>query len=57
MALPISLADIAIFPFIQQFSAVDPAWFQAAPYPKVSAWLNKLVASNLFIGIMQKQPT
>jgi len=53
----VCLADIAIFPFIRQFAAVDPAWFEVATYPKVSAWLNKLVASDLFADIMQKRPT
>lgn len=52
-----SLADIAIFPFIRQFAAVDGTWFESAPYPKLRAWLNKLVASDVFVSIMQKQPT
>ena len=52
----ISLADIAIFPFIRQFSGVDAVWFKNAPYPKLKAWLKALVESELFISIMQKQP-
>ncbi|MDI1361840.1 glutathione S-transferase [Methylotenera sp.] len=52
-----SLADIAIFPFVRQFAAVDPAWFEAAPYPKLQAWLSRLVESELFISVMEKQPT
>ncbi len=52
-----SLADIAIFPFIRQFAAVDSAWFEAAPYPKLQAWLNSWVESNLFKSVMEKQPT
>jgi glutathione S-transferase len=57
----ISLADIAIFPFIRQFSGVDSIWFQGdelkvAPYPKLKIWLKTLVESELFISIMQKQP-
>lgn len=51
----ISLADIAIFPFIRQFSGVDPAWFEASPYPHLKAWLNPLVTSKLFLSIMEKQ--
>lgn len=55
-----SLADIAIFPFIRQFAAVDSDWFAGdemnrPPYPKLSAWLSGLVESELFISIMQKQ--
>ena len=53
----ISQADIAIFPFIRQFSGVDTAWFETAPYPKLRAWLKGLVESELFVSIMEKQPT
>ncbi len=52
----ISLADIAIFPFIRQFSGVDTMWFEAAPYPKLKIWLKTLIESELFTSIMQKQP-
>ena len=51
-----SFADIAIFPFIRQFAAVDNLWFQAANYPKLQVWLKRLVDSDLFISVMQKQP-
>ena len=50
----ISLADIAIFPFIRQFSGVDTIWFEAAPYPKLKIWLKTLIESELFTNIMQK---
>ena len=53
----ISLADIAIFPFIRQFSGVDAVWFESAPYPQLKAWLKALIESELFTSIMQKQPT
>ena len=53
----ISQADIAIFPFVRQFSGVDAAWFETAPYPKLKAWLKSLVESELFISIMEKHPT
>jgi glutathione S-transferase len=51
------LADIAIFPFIRQFAAVDSAWFETAPYPKLRVWLEGLITSELFQSIMEKQPT
>ena len=50
-----SLADIAIFPFVRQFAAVDNAWFENANYPKLRAWLNAWVNSELFKSLMQKQ--
>lgn len=52
-----SFADYAIFPFIRQFAAVDSAWFDAAAYPKLRAWLNAWVNSDLFKSIMTKNPT
>lgn len=50
----LSLADIAIFPFIRQFSAVDTHWFEQAAYPKLKAWLLQLLASPLFLSVMEK---
>ena len=50
-----SLADIAIFPFVRQFAAVDNAWFVGAAYPKLRAWLNGWMESELFKSVMQKQ--
>lgn len=52
-----TFADIAIFPFVRQFRGVDAAWFEASPYPKLAAWLNTLMESDLFISIMKKHPT
>ncbi len=51
----IGLADIAIFPFIRQFAAVDSAWFEISPYPKLRVWLNGWIESELFKSVMQKQ--
>lgn len=52
-----SLADIAIFPFIRQFAAVDSTWFESSNYPKLQNWLNRLTQSELFERVMEKQPT
>jgi len=52
-----SLADIAIFPFIRQFTAVDAIWFENVNYPKLRAWLNYWLNSDLFKSIMTKNPT
>ncbi len=52
----LSLADIAIFPFIRQFAAVDTAWFESADYLKLKTWLKHLVESALFQSVMEKQP-
>jgi len=51
------LADIAIFPFVRQFAAVDSVWFENANYPKLRAWLNIWLNSELFKSVMTKNPT
>jgi glutathione S-transferase len=52
-----SMADIAVFPFVRQFAAVDAVWFAQAPYPQLRQWLSRWIESELFASIMQKQPT
>lgn len=49
-----SYADIAIFPFLRQFSKVEPSWFQAAPYPQLRVWLKLQTENALFEVVMQK---
>jgi glutathione S-transferase len=50
----ISLADIAIFPFIRQFAAVDNAWFESTDYSKLKLWLKHMIESELFRRVMEK---
>lgn len=50
-----TLADMAIFPFIRQFSNVNPDWFYASRYHHLIAWLDRLTGSELFQNIMQKE--
>jgi glutathione S-transferase len=52
-----SMADVAIFPFIRQFAAVDAEWFARSPYPKLRVWLEGWLESPLFAQVMQKFPT
>ncbi|MFD0928603.1 glutathione S-transferase [Methylophilus glucosoxydans] len=52
-----SMADIAIFPFIRQFAAVDAEWFASSAYPKLRGWLEGWLQSPLFEKVMQKFPT
>ena len=54
MGSQISLADIAIFPFVRQFAAVDAAWFESTHYTKLKAWLHQHVDSALFKSVMNK---
>ena len=50
-----SFTDIAIFPFIRQFSAVEPEWVKGR-FPALSEWLARHVESPLFKSVMTKYP-
>lgn len=49
-----SIADIAIFPFIRQFAFVDKEWFDQTSYVQLQSWLNGFLQSGLFAGVMKK---
>jgi glutathione S-transferase len=49
-----ALSDVALFPFVRQFAAVDAAWFETSPYPATRQWLRGWVESDLFKRIMAK---
>jgi len=51
-----TLADMAIFPFVRQFAHVDKTWFEASPYKALVQWLDRWLTSNLFTSIMTKYP-
>ena len=53
----ISLADIAIFPFVRQFAMVDPDWIDQSGLKFLKQWLNEHIESPLFLSVMQKYPT
>jgi glutathione S-transferase len=46
--------DIALFPFVRQFAAIEPGWFAAQPLPAVQLWLAHHLASPLFTAAMAK---
>ena len=52
-----SLADAALLPFVRQFAAVDPAWFDTAPLPALRRWLNAWLDSPLFAAVMVRHRT
>jgi glutathione S-transferase len=52
-------ADLAIFPFVRQFAAVEPRWFAEfaeQTLPAVQAWLAGWLGSGLFEVCMSKLP-
>jgi glutathione S-transferase len=50
------LIDYALLPFVRQFSRVNKAWFKAAPYPLLQAWLVHHLESRLYSKAMAKFP-
>lgn len=48
--------DIAIFPFVRQFSMVDVNRFEQLPIPSTKRWLAQHLESELFNSIMHKHP-
>ncbi|MDG1416207.1 MAG: glutathione S-transferase [Maricaulis sp.] len=53
----ISLADIAIFPFVRQFANTDLDWFDTLPLPALQHWLADHIGSELFETIMVRHTT
>ncbi len=47
-------ADIAIFPFVRQFRAVDETWFDAQGFNALQRWLRGWLESELFERCMKK---
>lgn len=52
----LSLADIAIFPFLRQFAGAAQDWFNAERFPHLAAWLKTNVSSDRFVNAMKKYP-
>ena len=50
----VSYADVAVFPFVRQFSRVDLAWFLASKYEALAAWLGAWEASDRYRVVMNK---
>ncbi len=49
--------DMAAFPFIRQFAAVEPDWWAAGKeLPYTRDWLAVCVNSDIFLNVMQKFP-
>ena len=50
----ISLADLALSPFVRQFANTDRGWFNQVPLPHLLKWLEEILESNLFKACMIK---
>ncbi len=49
------LADMALLPFVRQFSFVDRDWFLAQPWSNLNRWLDDFLESERFASIMTKR--
>lgn len=49
--------DLALFPFVRQFAAVEPDWFESLQLPALQAWLTNWLSSPLFLHCMYKLPS
>ena len=54
LAEQLSLADVALAPFVRQFAHVDREWFAGTPYRQLQAWLQRFLESPLFIAVLAK---
>ncbi|KQI69519.1 glutathione S-transferase [Loktanella sp. 3ANDIMAR09] len=52
----VTLADIAILPFVRQFAQIDRTWFDAQDWPDLRAWLDVFTQSQDFARIMTRRP-
>lgn len=48
--------DLALFPFVRQFAAVEPDWFELLQLPALQTWLANWLSSPLFGHCMHKLP-
>lgn len=48
----ITLADIALFPFIRQCAFTDRPWFDAQDISRLQQWLAEMLESRVFTGVM-----
>jgi glutathione S-transferase len=52
----VSLADMAIVPFVRQFANVDRQWFDGENWSHLRQWLETFENSSRFAAIMDKYP-
>ena len=52
----ISIADVALFPFVRQFAFVDREDFAISSCKALNNWLEKFLNSEIFQSVMNKYP-
>jgi len=53
----VSVADIAVFPFVRQFAAVNQSWFELSEYHYLKAWLIGFLNSKMFENVVMARNT
>lgn len=48
--------DWALLPFVRQFAAVEPEWFETLDLPSLRSWLNRWLSHPLLAACMYKVP-
>jgi len=57
LAETITIADIAVFPFIRQFAMVDMGWFNKSHYQSLQRWLKCMLKTEWFGEAFTKHDT
>ena len=52
----LSLADVAIFPFVRQFARVNVTLFEGLSCVRVNEWLNEIMSMEIYLKAMHKYP-
>ena len=50
----ITLADMAIVPFVRQFAHTDQEWFNQQSWAHLKTWLETLINSEIYLKVMAK---
>ena len=50
-----TIADLAILPFIRQFAHIDREWFDAQNWTNLRGYLDRFLTSDLFAQVMEKR--
>lgn len=50
----LSLADLAIAPFVRQYAHTDIDWFNEQDWPNLLVWLRRFLESTRFLRVMEK---
>jgi len=54
LASHMTIADIAVFPFVRAFALVDKEWFDKSPYPKLHSWLSGMLDTEWYRDAMKE---